>query len=104
MKKIQFEVLGQPAPKGSSRAVMARDKSRAILLASGSKKNEERQSNWRTDVRDAARKAWGSIGHDHIPSQTAARSLEQARGTQAMGGRCAAALQARHRQTGASDS
>lgn len=55
MKSITFEVLGIPAPKGSSRAMLAGDK--PVNVPFGSKANEHAQLSWDNAVRAAAAKA-----------------------------------------------
>lgn len=50
--RFEFTVLGVPAPKGSSRAMMAGG--RAVNVPFGSKANEHAQKNWGNAVRSAA--------------------------------------------------
>ena len=52
---IAFEVQGVPATKGSARAVTDKRTGRALLLASGSKKNARDQRSWSTAVGWAAK-------------------------------------------------
>jgi Holliday junction resolvase RusA-like endonuclease len=56
---IAFTVIGTPAPKGSSRAVM-RGK-RAILIPSDTDAGKERQRSWSSAVMHAAHEACGDI-------------------------------------------
>jgi Holliday junction resolvase RusA-like endonuclease len=50
---ISFSVLGQPAPKGSSRAFTNKRTGRAVVAPSGSAVNKERLANWGSAVRHA---------------------------------------------------
>lgn len=52
MRALEFTVLGVPAPKGSSRAMMAGGK--AVNVPFGSKVNELAQLSWDNAVRNAA--------------------------------------------------
>lgn len=54
---IGFDVLGSPAPKGSSRAILVRG--RAMLVPSSSDTNKRNRASWDVNVRDAARLAVG---------------------------------------------
>lgn len=66
--RIGFRVTGQPAPKGSARAVIDRRTGKARLLASASRSNERAQTSWAAQVGWAAKAAhraapWtGAIG------------------------------------------
>jgi len=51
---ISFNVLGTPAPKGSSRAVMNKWTGRAMIIPGGSKVNEAKLKTWDVCVRAAA--------------------------------------------------
>lgn len=55
--RIGFRVTGQPAPKGSARAVIDRRTGKARLLASASRSNERAQTSWATAVGWAAKAA-----------------------------------------------
>jgi|SRR5688572_6708902 len=55
--QIRFEVLGTPAPKGSTHATMVNG--RAVNLPAGSSKNRANLRNWDVQLRDAARAAVG---------------------------------------------
>jgi len=54
---IQFEVLGTPAPKGSTRAMLIGGRPRVI--ASGTTVNQQKLKAWDVAVREAAREAIG---------------------------------------------
>lgn len=65
MNVVELEVLGTPAPKGSSRAFMTRGPNpRAVLAPSGSKQNREALRSWDQSVRMAAAEA---VGHRSSP-------------------------------------
>lgn len=61
MKFLAFEVLGVPAPKGSSRAMMRGG--RAVNVPSGSDVNKDKLMNWGNAVRVAAAHAIQSHSH-----------------------------------------
>lgn len=61
MKTITFEVLGTPAPKGSSRAIYSKKLGRAFNVPSGSNVNRDRMKTWDAAVREAARAAVGDV-------------------------------------------
>jgi Holliday junction resolvase RusA-like endonuclease len=61
MKKIQFEVLGSPAPKGSSRAIYSEKLGRAFNVPSGSNVNRDRMKTWDAAVREAAKAVVGNV-------------------------------------------
>lgn len=54
---IAFDVLGTPAPKGSSRAFYKAGMKRAVIV----KDNSERQRGWDGSVREAALRAVGVV-------------------------------------------
>jgi Holliday junction resolvase RusA-like endonuclease len=56
---IIIDVLGTPAPKGSSRAFVNRKTGGAIMAPGGSKVNQERIKSWSAAVREAALEAIG---------------------------------------------
>lgn len=56
---IIIDVLGTPAPKGSSRAFVNRKTGAAIMAPGGSKVNQEKIKNWNAAVREAALEAIG---------------------------------------------
>lgn len=51
---IIIDVLGTPAPKGSSRAFLNKRTGRAILAPGGSKTNQDKIKGWSAAVREAA--------------------------------------------------
>ena len=55
--KIELEVLGRPAPKGSGRAILV--KGRAMHVPSGSNVNRDQLRSWDANVRAAAQSALG---------------------------------------------
>ena len=57
--KISFEVLGTPAPKGSSRPMIRGGK--PVNVPSGSNVNRDKQKSWNTSVRETAIMARDSI-------------------------------------------
>lgn len=61
---IVLEVLGTPAPKGSSRAFVNKRTGRAIVAPSGSAANKDRLANWSSATRDEARRI---IGEREVP-------------------------------------
>jgi hypothetical protein len=56
---IVLEVLGTPAPKGSSRPMLNRKTGKAFTFAGGSKVAEVKLGSWDTSVRTAAASAVG---------------------------------------------
>jgi Holliday junction resolvase RusA-like endonuclease len=56
---VQIEVLGAPAPKGSSRPMFNKQTGKAFSFAGGSKVTEQKLGRWDQDVREAARRAVG---------------------------------------------
>lgn len=56
---ITLEVLGTPAPKGSSRAFVNKRTGRAIVAPSGSAANKDKLRSWDINVRAASRIAIG---------------------------------------------
>lgn len=56
---ISFDVLGTPAPKGSSRPMLNRKTGIAFSFAGGSKQAEQKLRSWDANVRDQARLAVG---------------------------------------------
>jgi Holliday junction resolvase RusA-like endonuclease len=54
-----IEVMGEPAPKGSGRAIVRGG--RAVHIASGSDVNQRNLRAWDTALRDAARRAIGNL-------------------------------------------
>lgn len=54
---ITLEVLGTPAPKGSSRAFVNKRTGRAILAPSGSDASKKKLASWNVSVRHAAQHA-----------------------------------------------
>ena len=56
---IQFEVLGTPAPKGSSRAILIAG--RAVNVPGGSNVGRNKLRSWAREVGDAARAACGAL-------------------------------------------
>ena len=59
---IRFEVLGEPAPKGSYRAINVRG--RAIMVPSGDDKRKAARATWDQSVREQARAATLAAGYD----------------------------------------
>lgn len=60
-KSITFDVLGTPAPKGSSRAFVNKSTGRAIVAPSGSAANKAKIASWNVAVREAAARAVGEV-------------------------------------------
>ena len=60
-KVIAFEVLGTPAPKGSSRAMVNPKTGRAMNVPSGSDANRDRLRNWDSAIREVARDTVGDV-------------------------------------------
>jgi hypothetical protein len=56
---IIIDVLGTPAPKGSSRAFVNRKTGGAIMAPGGSKVNQQKIKGWSAAVREAAAEAIG---------------------------------------------
>ena len=56
---IVFEVLGTPAPKGSSRAFINKATGRAFVAPGGAKSTEKKIANWNAAVRERALEAIG---------------------------------------------
>lgn len=54
---VRLEVLGTPAPKGSSRAFVNKNTGRAVVAPSGSAANKAKLKSWNVAVREAARDA-----------------------------------------------
>ena len=61
MSQISFNVLGTPAPKGSSRAFVNKKTGRAVVAPSGSEANKAKLRSWDAAVREAARAAVGKV-------------------------------------------
>jgi Holliday junction resolvase RusA-like endonuclease len=59
MRALSFTVLGKPAPKGSSRAMMTKT-GKAVNVASGSDANKDALQSWAQCVRFAAIEAVGA--------------------------------------------
>lgn len=55
-RRIQFSVIGTPAPKGSSRAMLSKA-GKAVNVPYGSTTNERAQKSWAVDVADCAYRA-----------------------------------------------
>lgn len=65
---IVLEVLGTPAPKGSSRPMLNRKTGKAFTFAGGSKVAEVKLGSWDANVRAAAAAAVGvGTAGSHIP-------------------------------------
>jgi Holliday junction resolvase RusA-like endonuclease len=58
---IVIDVLGTPAPKGSSRAFINKKTGAAIVAPSGSQTNKDKLANWNSAVRAAAAEFVGDI-------------------------------------------
>lgn len=58
---IIIDVLGTPAPKGSSRAFMNKRTGKAILAPGGSRVNQDKIKGWASAVREAAAEAIGEV-------------------------------------------
>lgn len=58
---IRIEVLGTPAPKGSSRAFVVPGTNRAVVAPSGSAANKKALKGWDAAVREAASAAVGPV-------------------------------------------
>lgn len=58
-RMFTFHVLGAPAPKGSSRAILIGGKARNV--PSGSNVNRDRLKSWDTAIREAARSVVGDV-------------------------------------------
>lgn len=58
---IAFEVLGTPAPKGSSRAFVNKKTGRAFVAPGGAKSTEDKIASWNVAVREAAARAIGEV-------------------------------------------
>jgi Holliday junction resolvase RusA-like endonuclease len=67
--RIAFDVLGTPAPKGSSRAMMRGG--HAVNVPSGSDANRNKQKAWDTSVREAANRvlhsSWEELPFRGVP-------------------------------------
>lgn len=57
---ITIDVLGTPAPKGSSRAFINKKTGRAFVAPGGAKSTEIKISNWNSAVREAAQRIVGA--------------------------------------------
>lgn len=58
---IIIDVLGTPAPKGSSRAFINKKTGRAFVAPGGAKTTEDKIANWNCAVREAAADAIGEV-------------------------------------------
>lgn len=59
---ISIEVLGEPAPKGSMRAVVRKSDGRAVLVPSGSRQNARALYAWAKAIRTRVAEQLGTIG------------------------------------------
>jgi Holliday junction resolvase RusA-like endonuclease len=58
---IAFEVLGEPAPKGSARAFVNKKTGRAFVAPGGRGTTEVKIANWNSAVREAAARTIGAV-------------------------------------------